>query len=314
MRNVFPPKSLEQTDKMKISKTEGLVAASFTPMDERGGIVLDRIPAYAEWLRSQGVAGVFVNGTTGESMSLSSAERMSLAEAWRAVKGDLRLFVHVGHNSLPEARALAAHAERIGADAIAIIAPSFFKPALSELVDFAAAVASAAPSTPLYFYHMPAQSGVNVSVAAFLKAAAPKIPTLAGIKFTFENIMDYQKAVEFDGGRYDVLFGRDEILLPALAAGARGAVGSTYNHIAPVYREVIEAWNAGDAARARAAQAKAQAFVDILIDAGNGIVCGKAMMKMFAGIDCGPVRLPLAAFPDDRLAWLESRVAEWKKL
>lgn len=298
---------------MIITKTEGLVAATFTPMDAKCAIVLDRIPAYAQWLRSQGVAGIFVNGTTGESMSLSLAERMALAEAWMAAKGDLRMFVHVGHNALPDACALAAHAETIGADAIAIIAPSFFKPSLSALVDFSAAVAAAAPRTPFYFYNMPSMSGVNVSVAEFLKAAASKIPTLAGIKFTFENIMDYQKAVELDGGRYDVLFGRDEILLSALAAGARGAVGSTYNHIAPVYREVLDAWEARDIARARAAQSRAQAFVDILVESGDGITCGKAMVGIFSGVDCGPVRLPLSAFSAEKLRWLRERVAAWEK-
>lgn len=294
-----------------IRKTNGLIAATFTPFGADGNIDTRVVPAYAEHLRAQGVTGVFVNGTTGEGLSLSLAEREALAEAWKSARGNLKLFVHVGHNALPDARRLAAHAESIGADAIAAVAPSFFKPGLDALVEWCAAVASAAPRTPFYLYHMPSMSGVNVPMAAFLRSAAPRIPTLAGIKFTYENLMDYMEALQFDGGRFDVLFGRDEILLAAMALGARGAVGSTYNYAAPIYLETIRAFGDGDLIAAQRAQSRAQALVDILVDSGDGIVCGKAMMPLLTGIDCGPVRSPLANFGPDKLAWLAARVASW---
>ncbi len=297
---------------VEIRKTEGLIAATFTPFAADGSVNVGVVPSYAEHLRAQGVAGVFVNGTTGEGLSLSLAERETLAEAWKAKAKGLKVFVHVGHNALPDARQLAAHAESIGADAIATVAPSFFKPGLDALVEWCAAVASAAPHTPFYLYHMPSMSGVNVSMAAFLRRAAPRIPTLAGIKFTYENLMDYMEALRLDGGRFDVLFGRDEILLAALALGARGAVGSTYNYAAAPYLETMRAFAAGDLAAARDAQARAQALVDILVESGDGIVCGKAMMPLLAGIDCGPVRSPLANFGKERLAWLAGRVEEWR--
>ncbi len=298
--------------RLEIPKTEGLIAATFTPFAADGSVDAGVVPAYAEHLRAQGVAGVFVNGTTGEGLSLSLAERETLAEAWKAEARGLKVFVHVGHNAVPDARRLAEHAESIGADAIATVAPSFFKPGLDALVEWCAAVASAAPRTPFYLYHMPSMSGVNVSMAAFLRRAAPQIPTLAGIKFTYENLMDYMEALRLDGGRFDVLFGRDEILLAALALGARGAVGSTYNYAAAPYLETMRAFAAGDLAAARDAQARAQALVDILVESGDGIVCGKAMMPLLAGIDCGPVRSPLANFGKERLAWLARRVQEWE--
>ena len=296
----------------RISKTEGLIAATFTPFAADGSIDTGVVTRYAAHLRSQGVVGVFVNGTTGEGLSLSLAEREALAEAWKAEGRGLKLFVHVGHNAVLDARRLAAHAEGIGADAIAAIAPSFFKPGLDALVDWCATVASAAPRTPFYLYHMPSLSGVNVPMAAFLRRAAPRIPTLAGVKFTYENLMDYMEALSLDGGRFDVLFGRDEILLAALALGARGAVGSTYNSAAAPYHETMRAFAAGDMAAAREAQARAQSLVDILVESGDGVVCGKAMMPLLTGIDCGPVRSPLANFGQERLAWLAMRVEEWR--
>lgn len=299
--------------RIDFEKTEGLVAATFTPLAADGSVDCGVVPRYAAHLREQGVAGVFVNGTTGEGLSLSLAEREALAEAWASARGGLKLFVHVGHNALPDARRLAAHAESVGADAVATVAPSFFKPGLDALVDWCAAVASAAPRTPFYLYHMPSMSGVNVPMAAFLRRAAPRIPTLAGVKFTYENLMDYMEALREDGGRFDVLFGRDEILLAALALGARGAVGSTYNYAAAPYLETMRAFAAGDLAAARDAQARAQALVDILVESGDGVACGKAMMPLLANIDCGPVRSPLAPLGPDRIAWLAKRVAAWEE-
>lgn len=296
-----------------MKKTIGLVAAPFAPMHGDGSLNMGVIPDYAARLRLDGVRGVFVNGTTGEGLSLTTAERKAVVEAWRAHAGELRLFVHVGHTSVTEAGELAAHAEAVGADAIAVIAPCFFKPALMELVGFCAAVARQAPRTPFYFYHMPAMSGVNIAAWSFLRAAAPAIPTLAGIKFTFENVMDYQQCLREADGRFDVLFGRDEMLLSALAAGAQGAVGSTYNYAAPAYLRVIEAYGRGDKGEAARWQAHAQDLVQILIDSGNGIVCGKAMMPLLTGIDCGPCRLPLPAFAPERVAWLRGRLNAWKE-
>src|SRR6185369_4332833 len=86
------------------------------------------IPEIADFLVRNQVSGAFICGTTGEGMSMTSAERRQVAEAWRAaLPPGLKLIVHVGHLSLAESCALAEHAQQIGADAIATIAPSFFK-------------------------------------------------------------------------------------------------------------------------------------------------------------------------------------------
>jgi N-acetylneuraminate lyase len=138
---------------------------------------------------------------------------------------------------------------------------------------------------------MPAMTGVAISAAEFLAEAGNRIPTLAGVKFTHEDLGDYQAARAADGGRFDVLFGRDEILLSGLNLGARGAVGSTYNYAAPLYQRILRAHAAGDLSAAQKAQAQAQAFIDIMSRHG-GLPAGKTIMKLI-GVDCGPVRLPL---------------------
>lgn len=271
----------------------GLIAAPFTPFAATGKVCLERIGDYAAHLRACGVTGAFVCGTTGESMSLTVAERMAIAERWVETAGDLAVIVHVGHTCLTDCRTLAAHAGGIGARAIGLMSPFFFKPALPELIDFCAAVAAAAPETPSYYYHIPSMTGVTINVADFLAAAGPRIPTLAGVKFTYENLMDYTNCLQVEGGAYDCLFGRDEILLASLALGAKGAVGSTYNMAAPLYLRLIDAFHRGDLDTARSLQARAIAMIQLPAQLGlPNIPAFKAMMRML-GIDCGPVRPPL---------------------
>lgn len=284
----------------------GLIAAPYTPFRPNGELAADVIAAQAAMLAHNDVSGAFICGTTGEGVSLTLEERQQAATAWRrAAPPQLKLVVHVGHLSLGDSCALARHAQEIGADAIATIAPSFFKPAgTAELVAWCRTIAAAAPKLPFYYYHMPAMTGVNIPVADFLAAAGDQIPTLVGIKFTHENLFDYQRSGGFAGGKYAMLFGRDEILLAGLSLGAAGAVGSTYNLAAPLYLKLMKAFAAGDIATARAEQARAQAFIAVLHDHG-GLSAGKAAMKLI-GIDCGPARLPLRSLTADQTARLKS--------
>ncbi len=276
----------------------GLIAAPHTPFQPDGTVALDVISQQARLLAHNGVSGAFICGTTGEGASLTSQERRKIVEAWVAAKSaTLSIIVHVGHLSVSEAWEFARHAQETGADAIATIAPSFFRPAtVDELVAWCARVASAAPELPFYYYHMPSMTGVTISAADFLTAASGRIPNLAGVKFTHENLMDFGRATEHSSGNYNVLFGRDEILLAGLALGARGAVGSTYNFAAPLFLRIIEAFNRGDLASARRNQSRAMEFIGVL-DRHGGLAAGKSAMKLI-GVDCGAVRLPLRALSD----------------
>lgn len=284
---------------MKTMRFKGLVAAPFTPFKKSGAVDLGMIERLAASLESNRVAGAFVCGTTGEGVSMTTAERMKVAERWQASAGKkLRVIVHVGHTSLGDSRALAAHAQKIGAAAVGCMAPFCFKPSKAEdLAAFCAEVAAAAPELPFYYYHIPCVTGVTVPAFDFLRAAADKIPNLAGIKFTHENLMDFAACVRWEGGRFDALFGRDEMLLAGLSVGAEGAIGSTYNYAAPVYHRIIAAYKRGDMAAAQAEQARANAMIAVLIRYGGMPPAGKAFMKA-VGLDCGAVRLPLRPLTD----------------
>lgn len=280
----------------------GLTAAPYTAFHANGSLSLALIEKQAASLVANGVTGAFVCGTTGEGASMTTTERLQVAERWQAVAGSqLRVLVNVGHTSLAECREIAAHAQRIGAAGIGCFAPFFYKPAnIEDLVAFCVEVAAAAPELPFYYYQIPSMTGVSLPVVEFLHAAVGRIPNLAGVKFTYENLMDFAACVRFDGGRLSVVFGRDEVLIAGLSVGARGAIGSTYNFLAPVFHDLMADFQKGDLEKARAKQAEANAVIDVLIRFG-GLNAGKAAMKLI-GIDCGPTRLPLRPLSEAREA------------
>ena len=288
----------------------GLVAPVVTPMHSDGSLRLELAGQIVNHLERSGVAGVFVCGSTGEGPSLSIAEREDTAEAFaEAARGRLRVIIHVGHNALGEARKLAAHAQKLAADAIAMSPPSYFKPTNAQTVARCIRdVSDAAPELPIYYYHIPVLTGVHVPMIELLRIAQTECPSLAGVKFTLEDVMDLQQCVAFAGGRYDMLFGRDEMLLSALVVGVRGAIGSTYNYAAPLYVRMINAFERGELAEARSLQHSATQLVDV-VHRHRGPACHKAMMK-FVGIDCGPCRLPLVPLTAEEEKELEADLRE----
>lgn len=281
----------------------GLIAAPFTPMHEDGSLNLQVIRPYAEYLIGKKcVTGVFICGTTGESVSLTTGERKIIAEKWiGAVKGKLKVIVHVGGMSQVQCSELAAHAQAAGADMIVAMAPCFFKPeSVDDLISFFKPIAAAAPKLPFYYYNMPSITGVYLPVPKFLSEGKKRIPNLAGVKFTHNNLMEMQQCIHVDNGAFEVLHGFDEILITGLSVGANSAVGSTYNYIPGIYKALMEAMKQGDLETARKMQWKAVEIIDILIKHGGGVRGGKIFMKL-AGIDCGPCRLPISPCSEKEL-------------
>jgi len=203
----------------------------------------------------------------------------------------LKVIVHVGSNCLVDAKALAAQAGRLGALATAALAPCYFKPrSLAVLVDWCAEIAAAAPDLPFYYYDIPVLTGVLFPMVEFLTQGRERIPNLAGIKFTNSDLMSYQQCLRLDDGAFDIPWGNDEYLLAALALGARGAVGSSYNFAAPMYYRLMKAAAGGDLATAREEQMRSVELIKTL--AGYDYMGAAKAVMGFLGVDVGPARLP----------------------
>ena len=295
---------------MTATNTFRLVVPTFSPFDDRAALIPERVPAYADWLRRRSIGEVFVNGTTGEFASLTVAENRLMAAKWCAERAaDFKVIVHVGHVSAAEARELAAHAEASGADAIAATPPFYFQPASIEaLVDVMGAIAAGAPGLPFYYYHIPGLTGAQFKMWTFLALAREAIPTFAGIKFTHEDLSDYRLCLSEAGTALEMFFGRDEMLLAALATGATAGVGTMYNLIPDTFRSMIDAHASGDLETARALQTKASRLVEFAL-MHEPLPALKAFMGP-AGFDCGPCRPPLGRLEPSALAKLPALLKE----
>uniref|UniRef100_A0A3B3Z975 N-acetylneuraminate lyase n=1 Tax=Periophthalmus magnuspinnatus TaxID=409849 RepID=A0A3B3Z975_9GOBI len=277
----------------------GVVAATFTPLTPEGEINLSVIGPYIDYLiEKQNVKSIFVNGTTGESVSLSLAERKALAEDWcHKAKGKMdQVIVHVGCMCLRDSQELACHAAQIGADGIAVISPSFFKPSTAA---FLREVASAAPTLPFYYYHLPAMTGVNVPVRDVLNDIEELVPSFRGIKFSGCDLMDFGQCVSKSRPHWAVVYGVDEQLLAGLAMGANGAVGSTYNYVGSYMNKLMTAFENGDQLQARAIQFKLQELLSFAMKNRFDVGVNKQLMSDVSGLSLGPPRLPLVQCPQD---------------
>ncbi len=285
----------------QFEKIVGLIDAPFTPFKENGDVNLAPIPAYAQMLAKNGLQGVFINGSSGEGYMLTSEERMQIAEAWMAAAPEgFKVIVHVGSCCVRESRRLAEHAQKIGAWGIGAMAPPFPKVGrIEELVKYCEEIACGAPDLPFYYYHIPAFNGAFLPMVELLKAVDGRIPNFAGIKYTFESIYEYNQCRLYADGKFDMLHGQDETILPSLAmGGARGGIGGTTNYNGRGLVGIIEAWKKGDLEKARELQNYAQEVINVICHFRGNIVGGKRIMKLM-GLDLGPNRTPFQNMTDE---------------
>ena len=213
-----------------------------------------------------------------------------------AAPKDFKVIVHVGSTCVKSSCRMAAHAQKIGAFGIGVMAPPFPKIGrIEELVKYCEEIAAGAPKLPFYFYHIPAFNGAFLPMVELLKAVDGRIPNFAGIKYTFESIYEYNQC-------------QDETILPELAmGGARGGIGGTTNYNGRCLVGIIDAWKAGDLEKARELQNYAQEVINVICHFRGNIVGGKRIMKLM-GLDLGPNRTPFQNVTDEEEARLKQEL------
>ena len=261
-------------------------------------------------LKANGLKGVFVNGSSGEGYMLTDDERKRLAEAWLdAAPEGFKVIVHVGSCCLRSSRELARHAAEHGAWGIGAMAPPFPRIGrIEELVKYIEGIASAAPDLPFYYYHIPAFNGAYLPMIDLLRAVDGRVPNFAGIKYTFESLYEYNQCRLYSDGKYDMLHGQDETILPCLAmGGARGGIGGTTNYNGRELTGILDAWKRGDLEAAREHQNFAQDVINVICRYRGNIVGGKRIMKLI-GLDLGPNRVPFRNMTDEEEAAMKAEL------
>ncbi len=284
-----------------MEKIKGLINAPFTPFFSDGEVNYQPIESYAKLLLDNGLKGVFINGSSGEGYMLTDEERIRLAEKWMQVApADFKVIVHVGSTCVKSSRRLAEHAKEIGAWGIGAMAPPFPRIGrVEELVKYCEEIASAAPELPFYYYHIPAFNNAYLPMVEFLEAVDGRIPNFAGIKYTYESLYEYNQCRLYKNGKFDMLHGQDETILPSLAmGGAQGGIGGTTNYNGCELNGIIEAWQAGDLETAREKQNFSQEVINVICRYRGNIVGGKRIMKLI-GLDLGKNRTPFRNMTDE---------------
>lgn len=286
-------------------RVNGLVAAVLSPFDSEMRLNVSAVTAQREFLRATGVDYVFVAGTTGESVSLTVAERKELLEAWVAT--DAKVIAHVGAEAMGDVVELAQHAEASGALAIGAMPPSYFKPATVEALALVLnATCAAAPTIPCYYYHIPSMTGVTFAMIDLVQTMV-NVSNFAGVKYTgltsSPGYKDAEQVLAFDGGRFEVFGGREEMMLESLAIGITGHVGSQFNLFGDLYNNLSQSFardglTATSAPNLRALQLTGISALAAQATAPTGVEPKKRFLR-YAGLYLGDARLPYLPVTDD---------------
>ncbi|MBS1890607.1 MAG: dihydrodipicolinate synthase family protein [Actinobacteria bacterium] len=215
-----------------------LVAAIVTPL-RKGGEEIDEEafgPLVEHVEAGDHCDGLFITGTAGEGILLGQDERRRVAELYCSLSKGRRI-VQVGSQTTTATVSLAAHAAEIGADAVAVIPPPYYRPSDEAVVAHLVAAGKACAPTPFFIYAFAARSGYKLNVDV-VEAVGEQLDNLAGMKVSEP---DFDDVLPFLGLGLEILVGPDGLIPQALAAGAAGSASAVANVFPERIREVLDA-------------------------------------------------------------------------
>jgi 4-hydroxy-tetrahydrodipicolinate synthase len=275
-----------------------LLTAMVTPFDAAGAVDLGAAARLAQALVASGSDGVVVNGTTGESPTLTRDERRSLLRAVRAALPDRPVVMGTGSNSTAATVAATVEAADLGADAALVVVPYYNKPPQEGLIAHFEAVANA--GLPVILYNIPGRTGVNLTIESQLILA--RHPGIRGTKEAAGDVDQVARIVAGAPDGFAVWSGDDGLTLPFMSVGAHGVISVAAHVCGPAMRRMIEAHVAGDVAAAAELHARLLPLFRGLFVTSNPIPVKAALQHI--GVDVGSVRLPLVPLDEARRARL----------
>ena len=276
-----------------LDKYKGIIPAFYACFDEAGNISPERVRELTKYFIEKGVKGLYVNGSSGECIYLTVAERKAVLENVMAVaKGKLTIIAHVACNNTAESRELAAHAESLGVDAIASIPPIYFKLPEHSIAKYWNDISDAAPNTDFIIYNIPQLAGVSLTTGLFNEMC--KNPRVIGVKNSSMPVFDIQTFKQLGGEDRIVFNGPDEQFIAGRVIGAEGGIGGTYGAMPSLFLKMDELINAGRIDEAKEIQfAVTDIILKLCAAKGNMYAVIKRVIKINSGLDIGSVRLPL---------------------
>lgn len=274
----------------------GIIPPIVTPMQANEDLDLPRLCELIDHQIAAGVHGIFVLGTTGEFFALDDREKQQvIATAVEHTAQRVPVFAGTGAETTREAIRLTKLAEREGADGVSVITPYYIKPNQSEVADHYRRIAEAT-ALPVILYSNPITcNGLGIEPNTVAQLA--KVPNIVGIKDSSGDLQNLLELVRSTPDDFAILQGRDTLICAGLFVGAKGAVPTTANLAPRQYVELYEAFQAGDAERAKNIQTRL-APIRLSLTLGTGPGTLKQAMALI-GLSMGPPRSPLASLSED---------------
>lgn len=278
-----------------LSKYHGIIPAFYACYDEAGEISSEGVKALVQYFIDKGVQGLYVNGSSGECIYQSVADRKQILEAVMEVaKGKLTIINHVACNNLKDSVELARHSEELGVDAIAAIPPIYFRLPEYSIAAYWNGISAAAPNTDFIIYNIPQLAGVSLTPSLYKEML--KNPRVVGVKNSSMPVQDIDTFVSLGGEDYVVFNGPDEQFLGGRLMGAKGGIGGTYGAMPELFLRLNQLIADKDLETARQLQATINTIIGKLVSGhGHMYAVIKEVIRINDGLDIGSVREPLTA-------------------
>ncbi|MBS8103949.1 dihydrodipicolinate synthase family protein [Streptococcus suis] len=287
---------------MSQEKYHGIIPAFYACYDEAGDISSERVKALVQYFIDKGVQGLYVNGSSGECIYQSVADRKQILEAVMEVaKGKLTIINHVACNNLKDSVELARHSEELGVDAIAAIPPIYFRLPEYSIAAYWNGISAAAPNTDFIIYNIPQLAGVALTPSLYKEML--KNPRVVGVKNSSMPVQDIDTFVSLGGEDYVVFNGPDEQFLGGRLMGAKGGIGGTYGAMPELFLRLNQLIADKDLETARQLQATINTIIGKLVSGhGHMYAVIKEVIRINDGLDIGSVREPLTALTEADLS------------
>ena len=290
---------------MTISPFGRVLTAMVTPMSADGEVDDKGTDALVDHLLATGHDGLVVNGTTGESSTLTDDESIEMVRRVAQRAGDAAAVVAgVGSNDTRHAVHMAGRAAEAGADALLLVTPYYNTPIQAGVIAHCRAVADTT-DLPVMLYDIPARTGIPFTTDTLVALAEhPRILAVKDAKGDLWASTQVMAATDLQW-----FSGADELNLAHLAQGAHGVV-SVVGHVAgEQYAAMVAAVDRGDLAEARRIHASLVPVVEALMNTSQGAIMAKAALVELGVIESAAVRLPLVESPPEHLELLRSALA-----
>lgn len=288
-----------------LDKYKGIIPAFYACYDKEGEINPEGVEALTKYFVNKGVKGVYVNGSSGECIYQSVADRkLVLEHVMKAAEGKLTVIAHVACNNTKDSEELARHAESLGVDAIAAIPPIYFRLPEHAIAQYWNDISAVAPNTDFIIYNIPQLAGVALTASLF--AEMRKNPRVVGVKNSSMPVQDIQMFCADAGENYVIFNGPDEQFISGRIIGAEGAIGGTYGVMPELFLKMDECIRSGDLKKAKDIQYAVDAVIYKMCSAhGNMYGVIKAILEKNENLELGGVRKPLPALTEKDMGIVE---------